>query len=396
MPLGFDTNSNIDGNSGGGGGGEVTLPINATDVRPGTVSNTEFGYLEGVTSNIQEQLNSRVSMSGAGSAGRFPVFSASGVISSSQFQVTNYDNVSEHFIYPSSTYPGGGSPSGSSLGLFGTGANVGYILLRSGRTGTPNTSFLEASGNGGLTIRTIDSANAPISILAMSGGSVQLGSGVVASTRVSNSGLAIGTGANPTIPLAVRNTSGVQQRWEYSATVVATRHVNSSGFLTDSFTGNNYALVPSMGSPGPMLTMQFESWGSLASLSSRDLTQCSLRFTNVAMTNIIEVGASPDFIGLDVNLSPGSLSSGGGFKSFMWYLDEDLKPLLAFYGTAPAPQPEVLGELTDGSGGTASLLIDTIADPATADAIASLVAQINDLKAGLGQDSINLIKIDPS
>lgn len=41
------------------GSGGTSLPIDATDVNPGTVSNTEFGYIDGVTSNVQTQLNGK-------------------------------------------------------------------------------------------------------------------------------------------------------------------------------------------------------------------------------------------------------------------------------------------------------------------------------------------------
>lgn len=41
----------------GGSSGGLTAPVNATDVADGSVSNTEFQYLNGVTSNIQTQID---------------------------------------------------------------------------------------------------------------------------------------------------------------------------------------------------------------------------------------------------------------------------------------------------------------------------------------------------
>jgi hypothetical protein len=51
------------------GGGGVTLPIDATDVSDGSVTNTEFGYLNNLVSPIQQQLDSKVNISGASMAG---------------------------------------------------------------------------------------------------------------------------------------------------------------------------------------------------------------------------------------------------------------------------------------------------------------------------------------
>lgn len=42
-----------------GGSGGLTAPVAATDIGAGSVDNTEFGYLNGVTSAIQTQLNTK-------------------------------------------------------------------------------------------------------------------------------------------------------------------------------------------------------------------------------------------------------------------------------------------------------------------------------------------------
>lgn len=42
-----------------GTGGGLTAPVAATDIGGGSVDNTEFGYLNGVTSAIQTQLNTK-------------------------------------------------------------------------------------------------------------------------------------------------------------------------------------------------------------------------------------------------------------------------------------------------------------------------------------------------
>lgn len=48
--------------SGGGGGGGLTAPVDAVDIADGSVSNTEFQYLNGVTSGIQMQLDGKATM----------------------------------------------------------------------------------------------------------------------------------------------------------------------------------------------------------------------------------------------------------------------------------------------------------------------------------------------
>jgi hypothetical protein len=47
---------------GGGGGGGLTAPVDAVDIADGSVNNTEFQYLNGVTSGIQTQLDGKATM----------------------------------------------------------------------------------------------------------------------------------------------------------------------------------------------------------------------------------------------------------------------------------------------------------------------------------------------
>lgn len=46
--------------TGGGGGGTITLPLDATDIADGSVTNTEFQYMNTVTSNVQTQLDGKL------------------------------------------------------------------------------------------------------------------------------------------------------------------------------------------------------------------------------------------------------------------------------------------------------------------------------------------------
>lgn len=48
----------------GGGGGGLTPPVDATNIANGAVTNTEFQYLDGVTSAIQTQLNAMLQKAG--------------------------------------------------------------------------------------------------------------------------------------------------------------------------------------------------------------------------------------------------------------------------------------------------------------------------------------------
>jgi hypothetical protein len=47
----------------GGGGGGLTAPVSAADIADGSVSNTEYQYLNGVTSAIQTQIDGKASVS---------------------------------------------------------------------------------------------------------------------------------------------------------------------------------------------------------------------------------------------------------------------------------------------------------------------------------------------
>ncbi len=60
--------------------GDMPSGIDATKIGSGSVSNTEFGYLDGVTSNVQSQLNGK--LSGSGSSNRLVLWSGSSSVTS--------------------------------------------------------------------------------------------------------------------------------------------------------------------------------------------------------------------------------------------------------------------------------------------------------------------------
>ncbi len=80
----LDVPSNADLTSGLAGKANTTHTHAATDIGAGTVSNTEFGYLDGVTSSIQTQLNSKLS-------GTVPIASGGTGATSASAARTNLD-----------------------------------------------------------------------------------------------------------------------------------------------------------------------------------------------------------------------------------------------------------------------------------------------------------------
>lgn len=89
--------------------------LDATKIGPGTVSNTEFGYLDGVTSAIQTQLTARPT--GSGTANQAAYFTGSTVIASSV-----------DFVFNPATRVFSVGNIGSSKGLFLVPASSQYTL----------------------------------------------------------------------------------------------------------------------------------------------------------------------------------------------------------------------------------------------------------------------------
>lgn len=48
-----------------GGGGGLSAPVDATDIADGSVTDTEFQFLNGVTSALQTQLDAKTSIAAA-------------------------------------------------------------------------------------------------------------------------------------------------------------------------------------------------------------------------------------------------------------------------------------------------------------------------------------------
>ncbi len=119
--------------------GDVPSGIDAAKVGSGTVNNTEFGYLDGVTSSIQTQLNNKEDKSAKGSANGYASLDATGKVPSAQLPSAGSHNHAAGDI-TSGTFPiargGTGATSASAartnLGVPGGSGTTGYVCFWSG------------------------------------------------------------------------------------------------------------------------------------------------------------------------------------------------------------------------------------------------------------------------
>ncbi len=118
----------------------VEPPINATDIANGSVTNTEFQYLDGVTSAIQTQLNAKAPSTAINAANI-----ADGSISNAQFQLIQYRRTLQYILTSVNV-----NSLNTDVGTF-SGLPAKYIIRRL-------TAFDASTG---LTLAAIDLRTAP-------------------------------------------------------------------------------------------------------------------------------------------------------------------------------------------------------------------------------------------